>query len=78
MESVCCDLPAAYDETKTGYGFLKYRVVIADTDEFVTLRRVMANIDCSEFFLSGFLYFQRPLRILSHYISCAISCFNFG
>lgn len=37
MESVCCDLPAACDVTKTGYGFLKYRVVIADIDEFVTL-----------------------------------------
>ncbi len=43
METVCCDLPAASDVTKTGYGFLKYRVVIAEIDEFVTLRKVMAN-----------------------------------
>jgi hypothetical protein len=43
METVCCDLPAASDVTKTGYGFLKYRFVISDIDEFVTLRKVMAN-----------------------------------
>ena len=43
METVCCHLPAASDVTKTGYGFLKYRVVIAEIDEFVTLRKVMAN-----------------------------------
>ena len=43
MESVCCDLPAASDVTKTGYGFLKFRTVIADIEEFVTLRKVMAN-----------------------------------
>ncbi|MBV5328387.1 MAG: hypothetical protein JZU65_12270, partial [Chlorobium sp.] len=43
MENICCDLPAACDVTKTGYGFLKYRVVIAEIDEFVTLRKVMAN-----------------------------------